>query len=140
VATADDSEAQQPEGTTRYAVRLTPRADREAIEAAERLADIAGSEEVGRGWYGALLGTVGTLATNPTRFAVQERESRLLARPVRRLVYRYPATSHAAFHVYFTVREASEDGPRVTVIHIRHAARKPLTTREARNIEPEMER
>ena len=88
MATADDSEAQQPEGTTRYAVRLTPRADREAIEAAERLADIAGSEEVGRGWYGALLGTVGTLATNPTRFAVQERESRLLARPVRRLVYR----------------------------------------------------
>jgi hypothetical protein len=32
------------------------------------------------------------------------------------------------------VRDESEDGPRVTITHIRHASRKPITRAEAKNI------
>jgi len=36
---------------------------------------------------------------------------------------------------FYTIRQDSLDGPRVTILHIRHAARKPLTREEARAIE-----
>jgi hypothetical protein len=121
----------------RYSVRLTPQADREAVEAAAWLSEQAGGgEERARDWYAGLLRMVGTLATDPGRLAVRERESRLLGRPVRALSYRHtPSGSRVAYHAFYQVEDDSPDGPRVTVIHVRHAARRLLTRSEARVIE-----
>lgn len=62
-----------------------------------------------------------------------ERESKLTGWEVRRLLYRRTVGS-AAYHVLYTVDEAGDDGPRVTVFHIRHAARKPLSAKESRDL------
>ena len=40
-----------------------------------------------------------------------------------------------AYRVLFVLRENSDDAPTVTIIHVRHAAHKPMTRKEAREIE-----
>ena len=135
---AEPSEPSEPGRPIIYAVRFTPEAENEALEAAARYAVLVSDRERGREWYASLKDAVGTLATNPTRLAVRERESRLLGRTVRALLHRHTPgsrTAAAACHAFYTVRDDSPDGPRVSVIHVRHAARRPLTRGEARSIE-----
>lgn len=74
------------------------------------------------------------LSTNPRRFPVAEQESHLFGLNLRRMLYRQTVGSRAAYHVLYTITEEGEDGPLVKVIHIRHAAQKPLNRREARRI------
>ena len=125
------------EGAPSYAIRFLPRAERDAAETVTWMVEMTGSGEVAREWYAGLRAAAGTLATLPKRFAVQERESRLLGREVRRLLYRRTPGS-AAYHVFYTVAEDSPDGPRVSILHIRHAARRPLSRAEAREIRDEL--
>jgi len=125
------------EETLSYAIRFLPRAERDAVDAAAWIAQITGSEETAGQWYEGLRAAAGTLATLPKRFAVQTRESRLLDRPVRRLLYRRTPGS-AAYHVYYTVAEDSPDGPLVAILHIRHSARRPPSRAEAQEIKDEL--
>jgi hypothetical protein len=55
------------------------------------------------------------------------------------MVYRRPGSSpnSVAYLVLFTVEDNTPDGPRVTILHVRHAARKPLSRAEARAIQNE---
>lgn len=119
-----------------YAIRFLPRSERDATEAVTWIAESTGSEEAARQWYAGLRTAVGTLATLPKRFAVQERESRLLGSQIRWLLYRRSPGS-AAYHVYYTVAEDSPDGPLVAILHVRHASRRPLSRAEAREIRDE---
>ena len=128
--------SEAPDEPRRYALRLLPSANRDRIEAAAWIAELVG-EDAAQAWRSGVLAAVATLAENPRRFAVQERESRLPGREVRRLLYRRTPGS-AAYHVFYTVAEDSPDGPRVSILHIRHAARRPLSRAEAREIRDEL--
>lgn len=132
---------------TVYAVRVSVRAGRDVREAAAWIVETAaggGGEaaDIARGeaWQEGLLSRIGTLSTGPRRFAVDERASRLLGLPgTRRMVYRPTEGSAMAYHVFYMVEEEGDDGPQVRVIHIRHAARKPMTRAEGRQIREEQQ-
>lgn len=123
-----------------YAVRFGERANRESAEAVVRLFDLTDNQEIARSWLVGLREAAGTLNTNPRRFAVRPTESRFIGLPVRRLLYRRPlsSTSSPAYHLFYFVEDQSQDGPLVFVFHIRHAARRPMTRRDAKEIAAEL--
>lgn len=116
-----------------YAVRLSPRAQKDVEEAALRLADLTQDPDTGEQWSQGLYLEISKLATLPRRYAVIARETRLFGQEMRRLVYRLSASS-VAYLVLFSVAEEGEDGPTVTILHVRHGGRKPLTRAEAQQI------
>ena len=85
--------------------------------------EITGDAQAARTWRDRLLEEVGTLTRNPRRF--RSETHRLLFRPI---------PGSAAYHVFFLVTDETPDGPRVQILHIRHAARKPITREEARRV------
>jgi plasmid stabilization system protein ParE len=117
-----------------YAVRFSPHAEQELARAAIRLIELTGSKEFAAEWYGGVKAAVATLAEFPARLQTQAKESRLLGREVRRLLYQRSAGSSAPYHLYFTVEDDGKDGPVVRILHVRHAARKPVTRKEAEGI------
>lgn len=122
-----------------YAVRLSDRARDEAIAAAARQAEIAGDGDRARTWLHGLDVAIGTLAEYPRRYVILERETRLLGREMRRLLYRPTPHSTAAYHAYYIIADAGEDGPRVTVVHVRYASRRGLSAREARELRDDIQ-
>lgn len=117
-----------------HAVRFSPRADRETTEAATRLAMITGSDDLALEWFFGIKAAAGTLATNPRQSPVNEDASRKIGEEDRRLLFQRTGSSNAAYHLFYTVEDAGDDGPRVAVIHVRHASRKPITRAEAKDI------
>jgi plasmid stabilization system protein ParE len=125
--------SQDNDNPTVYAVRFFPRARQEAEEAALRLADLAG-EEVAAAWLTGFEAEVRKLSSSPRRFPlVPEPENRRLARETRQLVYRRTSSS-VAYRILFFIEDDGADGPTVLIIHVRHAARRPLTAQEAREL------
>lgn len=100
-----------------------------------RLVDLTGSEYLALEWLKGIRAAAAALATNPTRYQPQAPESRKLGGEIRRLLYQRTSSSSAVYHLYYRVDEDSDDGPRVRILHVRHAARKPLTRKEAREIQ-----
>ena len=138
MADAADGGQEQPERPERYAVRFTPRADRESIEAAARVADLTGDDLLGRDWYAGLQARAAMLTTNPRgNVLVPGPRGARFRREVCRLVYRRPGSSRTspAYLVLYAVEDDTPDGPVVMILAVRHAARKPLTPEEARAIE-----
>lgn len=129
---SDDSPDKKVEPAA-YAVRFSAGADREVSEATVRLADLSGSEKIAQEWLEGIYTAATTLATHPTRFALRPDEGRKIGLSVRRLLYQRSPSS-AAYHLYYTVENQGEDGPRVTIIHVRHASRRPITGTEAKDI------
>jgi len=129
---SDEGSGQRSDGDetppVRYAVRIWPRALHEIQAAADRFADISG-EEIGRAWYTGILLELPKLAENPRRFSVIS-EGRYFAHEIRQVLYRRTPSS-AAYRVLFTIAEDSLDGPLIALIHIRHAAARPISRREA---------
>ncbi len=128
-----DEDFSGEDGPKRYSVRLSPRSLRDRTEVAAWIMEIVG-EEVARDWVGGLDQAVASLSEYPKRNAVRERESRLIGREVRRLLYRRTVGS-AAYHAFYLIEETGDDGARVVVFHIRHASRKPLSGKEARDLQ-----
>ena len=121
----------------RYAVRIAVRANRELLDTYEALAQSAGDEEAARQWYIHVRAEIGTLATLPGRYPVRPVESKRIGLHVRRFLYRRPPAG-MGHHVYYVMEEDSPDGPLVTVVHIRHAARRAMTAKEGRQISEEL--
>lgn len=96
----------------RYEVRLTPRARRGAVAAAEYIAT-ATSPAAALRWQAGFEGALATLREFPARCGFA-REQGGRARTVRQLIY-------TSYRVLFTIR-----GRVVIVIHVRHAARADL--------------
>ena len=89
--------------------------------------------EAGRAWYDGLRDAIALLSHSPRRSPLISENGRFRAE-VRQLLYR--RTPHgAAWRILFTVQEAAEDAPTVSILHVRHAAQKPITRAEARQIE-----
>ena len=76
---------------------------------------------------------IAKLAQFPAMWPLAE-EDKLFRESVRRMLYRRPPNG-SAYRVLFVLRENPDDAPTVTIIHVRHAAQKPMTRKEAREIE-----
>jgi len=115
-----------------YSIRISTQAAQDIVEAVRRLIGLSG-DDAAEVWRDRLLAEIATLAENPRRFAVDERAARRLKPQTRRMLFR-PTPGSAAYHVYYTVQADTPDGPRVGVMHVRHAARRPITREEALRI------
>ena len=116
----------------RYAIRFRSRARREASEAHLRLAEITDRERA-IAWYNGFLDAIALLADNPNRNPIAY-ESRYFRGVVHSFMYRL-TTRSAGYRVFYTILDSANDAPTVSVLHIRHASRKPMTRAEAREIE-----
>ena len=115
-----------------WAVRTTERA-RSDMEAAEERQAALTNEEMAEAWSEGLEAEIAKLAQLPTRWPIAE-EDKLFRESVRRMLYRRTPTG-PAYRVLFVLRQNPDDAPTVTVIHVRHAAQKSMTRKEAREIE-----
>ncbi len=118
----------------RYSVRFMPRAKRDLDFAVVEFADRTGDEFRAALLYRRVRETAGTLNENPDRYQIAEHESAMFGFTVRRVLARLSKGSAVAYHlIYYAVAE-SADGPRVSIVHIRHANRAPLSADEAGEI------
>lgn len=97
--------------------------------------DTTQSEQRALEWHQGLYTAISGLTQNPRRYAVQSAESKKIGREVRREIYRHtPRNRATAYYLFYMVQDETDDGPLVTVVHIRHTSRKPMTRAEAKNI------
>ncbi len=124
--------SQEDADTPSYALRILPHAERDIEAHLVRIADMAGAE-AGRAWYNGLRETIALLSQSPQQHSIIS-ENQRFRREVRQFLYRRTPRG-AAWRVLFTVQEEAEDAPTVSILHVRHAAQKPITRTEARQIE-----
>lgn len=122
----------EDDASRRYALRLLPRAERDIEAQTVRMAELVGPD-IARDSYHGLFEAVAALAENSRRHALVG-EQRRFRQEVRHLLYRRTPTG-PVWRVLFTVNENAEDAPTVTLLHVRHGAQRPVTRREARQIE-----
>lgn len=153
-AGAPDEPDEEP---TAYALRVSARAQRDIEDAVLYLAQamLGGADggDVGpaetdadrarragvagklRAWRDGLDELVTHLSTFPRLYVRSEEFSKRLKREIRQATYRRPgAPNSAAYHVLFSVTDEGDDGPTVTLVHLRHASKRPPTAAEAREI------
>ncbi|MGI4789685.1 MAG: hypothetical protein ACRYFS_12635 [Janthinobacterium lividum] len=115
-----------------WAIRYNIRAKSDIAAAWRHFAE-SGSEDIANVWEEGLYAEVAKLARIPTRWPIAE-EDKLFRESVRRMLYRR-TPGGPAYRVLFVLRQNPDDAPTVAIIHIRHAAQKPMTRKEAREIE-----
>lgn len=135
--TSNGSENADERPRRTYALRFSPRARTEVRVAHARFMELAG-EVVADAWREGLGETVSGLATYPRRRPQMAgpRGARF-RREVRRMVYRRPGSGRtgSAYIVLYAVEDDTPDGPLVSILSVRHGARRPLSRQEARAIE-----
>jgi plasmid stabilization system protein ParE len=122
------------DGPAAYAVRISEYAQRELEQIVSEVRKQTANDVIALAWYQGMRAAVRGLSLNPRRFAIQPDESRKINEEVRREIYRHTPGTSAVYYLFYTVEDATEDGPLVSVIHVRHASRKPLTRAEAKDI------
>ena len=127
----NDAEANE-EASITYSLRVGLRARRDLNEAIARIAQLEG-DEAGRQFDIAAALALASLATSPRRYAIPP-DVTGFAGEVRGVVFRRTEGS-AAYRLIYRVAEDPDEGPRVTLLHVRHAAAKPIAKKEAREIE-----
>ena len=115
-----------------WAIRYNRQAKSDIAAAWRHFAETA-NVDVAEDWEKELYTEIAKLAQLPARWPVAE-EDKLFRENVRRLLYRR-TPSGPAYRILFVLRENPDDAPTVTIIHVRHAAQKPVTRKEARKIE-----
>ena len=125
---------EKPEEPKLYALRITPRAERDIETAIVHFSDTAGLE-IAQAWRGRLFEEIAGLATNPTRFPVAPEMPFLrgFKREFRQLVWRRTVSS-VAYRIIFWIDEDSDDGPTVTIAYVRHGSAKPITRKDVRDL------
>ena len=126
------ADANNEEPLQTYAIRILPQAKRDIDNATMRTADLNGND-IALDWYENLHLVMMTLATLPRRCPIAPEDS-FFKRQIRQLQCRRTSDS-PAYRILFTVAEDSDDAPTVSILHVRHAARKPMTRKEAREIQ-----
>ena len=121
ISVANGSDEDQP---TRWAIRLSKRADNEITAARQRFTRTAG-EEIAEEWQDGLKSEIAKLSQFPARLPVAP-EDKLFKETIYVLLYRR-TTRGPAYRVFFFLREAQEEVPTVAIVHVRHAAQKPMT-------------
>lgn len=116
-----------------YAIRFTERARRELKEAKDWLASLTG-DALADEWETGLFDALTRLTAFPTGYPLAANQKRFPNMQVRYMLYRRRPDSQMAYHLFFTAEPDTDDGPIVTIFHIRHAARRPITRTEAQAI------
>ncbi len=116
----------------RWSIRLSRRADDE-LEAARQHFERTAGEKVAEEWQAGLRAEIAKLAQFPARLPVAP-EDKLFTETVHVLLYRRTARG-SAYRIFFVLRKPEQEAPTVGIIHVRHAAQKPMTRKEAREIE-----
>ncbi len=119
-----------------YALRLQERAIRDINSAFVRFAEMI-SLDVAKQWRKGVREAISGLSTHPRRCPlVPER----FQGEVRQLLYRRPG-SKTAYRIVFSItgeQMHSSDAPTVSILHVRHAAGRPITRKEAQQLEAEI--
>jgi plasmid stabilization system protein ParE len=110
-----------------YAIRILPRAKRDIEEIVSQMMDTAGA--AAKAWEDGLFAALRTLSQNPRRYPIIPEPFPI---EVRQMLY--PPAPRAGHRVLFHVRDASDDGPIVAVLHVRHTRARPISRTEARTI------
>lgn len=116
----------------KWAIRLT-RLARADIAAAWMHFSQSSSEEVADAWQEGLETEITRLSLFPTSLPVAE-ENAFFFKTTYRLLYRRTRRG-PAYQIFFILQTSPDDAPTVRVMHIRHAARAPMTRLKAREIE-----
>jgi len=118
----------EPEETLRiYPLRIVGPARSDIEDAYAHFVRTAG-EPAADAWQDGLYAAIATLATTPRRQVAPE--SQRFGQEVRQLLYRRRPGS-PAYRVLFTLVEEEGELPFVRIVHVRHAARRPMTRAEA---------
>lgn len=117
---------------TAYAIRISPRAERDIASAGAGLAVLAGPSAAAE-WEQGIFEAIRTLGTLPGRLPLAPEDGALVpARTVRQMIYQRRRRGEA-YRVLFCVEESSAEGPTVFIIHVRHAAQTAATAGELQN-------
>ena len=122
-------EEEQP---VKWAIRLSRRADAEITAARQRFERTA-DEDIAEEWQEGLQNEIAKLAQFPARLPVAP-EDKLFTETIHVLLYRRTARG-PAYRIFFFLRDDGQEAPTVAIVHARHAAQKPMTRKEAREIE-----
>ena len=115
-----------------YAVRLQSAAQAEISEIYDRIAE-GGRVSLADRWYDGLRETFAALSLFPGRCAIA-RESRLFQSEIHIILYQFGSRT-SIYRILFRIIEASDEAAMVSVLSVRHGARRPMTRAEAREIE-----
>ncbi len=127
------SDPDAPEELPAYAVRLTERAQRDIDEATLHFAETA-SEQTAVAWREGFYEAIAALATLPRAHPFAPERFR---GETRQMQYRRAGNS-TAYRVLFTIAGEEPnalDAPTAHILHVRHAAARPLTRAHIRAIE-----
>ena len=116
-----------------YDVRLSERAQRDIDFATVHFAETA-SVQIAISWRDGLIEFLESLCTFPRRFPVAPERFQV---EIRQALYRRQK-SRVAYRILFQITgedETANQTPTVRILHIRHAAARPITRKEARAIE-----
>lgn len=115
-----------------YAIRFTNRARSDIDAAHARFSELSG-EEIAEEWQAGLFEAAASLAFAPRRQQIVP-ESAYFRGEVRQLLYRRTPAA-PAYRLLFVIVESELDALFVRIVHVRHAARRPITRTEAATIE-----
>ncbi len=114
-----------------WAIRYTQWAIRDISAAWMHFAGSADAEAADA-WEEGLKAEIAKLAQFPQRFSAEDND--IFSVPVRKMTYRRTQNG-PAYYVCFTLRLNPNDALTLLIMHLRHAAQKPMTRKEARKIE-----
>jgi plasmid stabilization system protein ParE len=103
-----------------YKVRLTAPAEADAYATFDRIREVAPASA--EKWLRRLFEPIATLAEMPERCPMIP-EADELGHPVRHLLF---GKRTGQYRIIFDIQTDSEEGPRVRVLRIWHASRRPL--------------
>lgn len=120
------------EQPTKWAIRLLQSARADIAAGWEHFSQSSG-EKVADAWQQGLEAEIMRLSLFPTSLPVAD-EDNLFSITIRKLLYRRTRRG-PAYQIFFTLQTSPDDAPTVSIMHIRHASRAPMTQQEAWEIE-----
>ncbi len=115
-----------------WVIRFTERAYA-SIEAGQQYMTQTAGEEIGDAWREGLEAEITRLSRMPESLPTAPENHKFVA-TVRSLLYRRTPRG-PAYRVLFTLKTPPEESPTVTIINVRHGAQRPITKKEAREME-----
>lgn len=124
----EDGEEQPPP----WVIRFTDRAYA-SLEAGQQYIARTAGEEIGDAWREGLEAEIMRLSRMPESLPVASENHRFVA-TIRSLLYRRTPRG-PAYRVLFILQTPPDESPTVLVINIRHGAQRPITKKEAQEME-----